>query len=163
MNACRSAALAQRQRGELQPGRPALGALLQQLDVAGLEAERERAVEQRVGLGAVELQLVGAHLDQLAGGAQAGERQRRVGARRERELERPRRVPQQERHRRVDELVLQHVVVVEHQHDRLGQLRELVDEPRQHDVDQRRAGVRQRRRAPRRRTPGATVRSAAIT
>ena len=85
-----------------------------------------------------------AELDQLAGRAQAGERQRRVGAGGERELHRPRQVAEQEGQRRVHELVAQQVVVVEHEHDRLGQRRELVDQPRQDDLDQRRPGVGQR-------------------
>ena len=137
---------AQRQRGELQPGRPALGPLPQQPDVRGGKLERQRSVQQRSRRDVVEAQFLRAHLDALVG----GERQRRIGTTREHQLQRGRQVREQERDRRVHDLVADQVVVVEHQHDRLRQLRQLVDQPRQHDLGDAGAGVgehRQRRAA----------------
>ena len=144
MNAERSLDAAERHRGEPQAGGPALGALVQQLDVGGRQVQRELLVEQLLGLAGAELQLGRADLDQLARRAQPGERERRVDAGGDRDLQVARRVLEQERDRAVDELVVQLVVVVEHEHDAVGQLGELVDQPREHHGVDRRPGVRQR-------------------
>ena len=67
-----------RQRGQPQPGRPALGPLPQQRHLGRLEAEREGVVQQRPGLRVAEAKLRGADLQDLARGAQAAQRERRV-------------------------------------------------------------------------------------
>ena len=112
------AAAPEGERGELEPGRPALRPLLQPVHVGRFEAELERAVEQLVGLGVGELQLLRPDLHELAGRPEARERQRRVGAAGDRDPQRPRQVAQEVRDRGVQELVVQQVVVVEHEHDR---------------------------------------------
>jgi len=156
------AAVAQRERGELKPRGPALGPLLQHLDVGGFEIECERAVEQPVGLSVVEAQIAGAKLRELAGRAKAPERQRRLGAGRDHELELARHVTGQERDRGVDQLVRDDVVVVEDEHDRGGQLAQLVDELREDHLDQPGSGVGSAAStAPPK--PGTTVRNPATT
>ena len=99
------AAAAEGERGELEPGGPALRPLLQPVHVGRFEAELERAVEQLVGLGVGELQLLHADLHELAGRPQTCERQRRVGAAGDRDPQRPRQVAHEVRDRGVQELV----------------------------------------------------------
>ena len=138
------AAAPEGERGELEPGGPALRPLLQPVHVGRFEAELERAVEQLVGLGVGELQLLHADLHELAGRPETCERQRRVGAAGDRDPQRPRQVAHEVRDRGVQELVTEQVIVVEHEHDRRLQQRQLVDQPRQHDFDHARTGVGQR-------------------
>ena len=129
----------QRQRGQVDPGRPALGARDEQVDVGVVEAELEAAVEERPGLLGGEAQRVGPQLEQLPVRPQRAERQGRVGPGREHELERRRHVVDEPRDALPRRRAGEPVEVVEHQRQ-LGLLGELVDEPRQQHLDDRRRG-----------------------
>ena len=102
-----------RQRGELQPGRPALGARLERGDVRGIEPQLHHVVEERLRFVGGEPEIRGPELDELAAGAQAGQRQRRVDPGRHRQRDLRRQVVQQEGHRLVDAGRVDDVVVVE--------------------------------------------------
>jgi len=69
---------AQRQSGQLQPGRPPLGAGHERLRRRGRQARSSGLTEQRRRLIGGEAQVGGAQLSQLAPGPQPGQRQRRV-------------------------------------------------------------------------------------
>ena len=137
-------AAAQREPGELQPRRPALGAVLQLRDLPRREVQPERAVEQRGRLGVAEAQLSHADLDELPARAQAPERQRRIGARGDRQVHRGRQVLEQEGERLVHPRVGDEVQVIEHEHERRAARRELVDEQRHDHVGEARVGRAQR-------------------
>ena len=70
---------AQRQRGELEAGDPALRALLERLHVGGIEVQLHRPVEELPCLVPGEAEVGAADLDELAAAAQPRQRQRRVG------------------------------------------------------------------------------------
>jgi hypothetical protein len=135
----------QRKAGELQPGRPALGSGLHEFEVGLIEAEVERAVQKGVRLLVVESELLRPNFRQLIGHPQAGERKRRVGAARDHDLQRARKVAEQVCERRVNQLVVQEVVVIENQHRPLRRSRELVDQRRQHHLDKVAPGTRKPR------------------
>ena len=107
-------------------------------------------------------ELIRADLDHLAGRAQPRKAERRVDARRDHDLQVARRVLHQLADRRVHEFVAQLVIVVEHEHDRLGQRRELVDQPRQHGAFSAGPAFGSAASTPPP-NPGTTVRSAATT
>ena len=77
----------QRERGEIEPGRPSLRLLHQSFDIFGREAEPEAAVQEGVRLLAGEPQVAGPQLEQLTVGAQRTHRQDRLCPAREHELE----------------------------------------------------------------------------
>ena len=81
------------------------------------QVQPHHLVEVRRGLVGSEAQIGGADLDQLAARSQAGQRQRRVGAGGDHQVDLRRQVLQQERHPAVDVARVDQVVVVEHQHD----------------------------------------------
>src|SRR5262249_3178953 len=70
-----------RQGGQLQPGGPSLGAVLERGDVRRIEVEAHDVVEERVRLAGGEAQVRGAQLEELAAAAQPGQGQRRGRAR----------------------------------------------------------------------------------
>ena len=123
----------ERQRRQVDAGGPALGARDEQLDVGGVEPERQPSVEELVRLRGREPQLVRAQLQQLPARSQRAERQRRVGARREHDLHRGRDVLDEPRDAVARRAARQPMEVVEHEHD-VALLGERVDEPRQHDL-----------------------------
>jgi hypothetical protein len=135
----------QRQARKLKARRPALGPGLQELEVGPFQAEVERAVQECVGFVVAEAKLLRTNLRHLPGRAQARERKRRVGAARDRELQRPRKMAEQVADRGVDQLVVHEVVVVENQHRPQRRSFELVDQRRQHHVHQAGAGAREPR------------------
>ena len=99
-------------------------------------SESVQVVQEEVGVLLREAQLLRVDLGQLAAGAQAGERERRLGTAREDELERSGEGARgRKREALVDLRVPDQVVVVEHEHDRVRQRRELVEERRQYVVD----------------------------
>ena len=100
------------------------------------EPEVEQLVEQRRGFGAREPQLVGVDLYELAAGAEPGNLKRRLGPRRDRDAHVVREVVHQPTDASVDRVPLQQVVVVEREHQRLLDLRQLVYQHRQHLADQ---------------------------
>ena len=69
------------QGGELQPGGPALGARLQRADRTHRQVKAHRVAQKGRGLVGGEAQIGGPEFEQLPTGAQARQRQRRVGAR----------------------------------------------------------------------------------
>ena len=71
---------AQRQRGELESGDPALGALLEGVDVGGVEVQPHRLVEELLRLVPGEAEVGAAHLGELPATAQP--RQRAAAGRR---------------------------------------------------------------------------------
>ena len=71
---------AQRERGELKTGDPALGALLEGVDVGGGEVQTHRLVEELLRLTRREAEVGAAYLDELPAAAQPRQGQRRVGA-----------------------------------------------------------------------------------
>ena len=77
-----------------------------------------------------EPQLVRPDLGQLPGGPHAAQRQRRVGPREQHQLDRRRQVQQQESELVMAVRLADHVVVVQHQNDRLRQLGQLIDQQR---------------------------------
>ena len=107
----------QRQRGQLQGGDPALGTTLERADVVGGQPQAHRAVEIGRGLVGREAQVGRPHLHQLTAGAQLGQRQRRVGAGGEDQMQPRRLVLEDERHSVVHLRRVEHVVVVQHEDD----------------------------------------------
>ena len=89
--ACRPCRRATAPPGRCPAGQPSVRATSSSTSPAS-SVQAEAAVEELVRLRGGEAQLVGAQLEQLAVGAQRAERQRRVGARREHELDRRRQV-----------------------------------------------------------------------
>ena len=69
-----------REPRELDGGDPAFGPALQHRDILCRQPERHHPVEERAGLVGCEAQIDRADLDQVALCAEAGQRQRRVGA-----------------------------------------------------------------------------------
>ena len=65
---------------------PALGARQQELHLATVEVEPERIVEERLSLGVTEAELGCPHLGDPAGRPEARQRQRRIGAARDRQM-----------------------------------------------------------------------------
>ena len=129
----------ERERRQVDAGGPALGAGDQQVDVFGWQLQAEAAVEELARLAGGEAQLVGAQLEQLAADPQRAERECRVGAGRDHQLDARRQVVDEPRDRLARRGARQAVEVVEHERD-LVALGERVDQPRQHDLAQRRAG-----------------------
>ena len=150
-----------RERRQLERGDPALGAPLQRGDVPRGEIQPHHLVEVGGGLVGREAQVGGADLDELAPRPQAGQRQRRVGAGGDHQVDLWGQVLQQERHPVLDVGRVDHVVVVEHQHDVARHRAELVEQRGEDRLDRRWLGPcrRDSALAP---TPGATVCSAAI-
>ena len=103
---------AQRQRGQRQPGRPALGPGRQRRH-RRIRQRRRRVLEQLPGLRGREPQLGHAYLGQLAAGPQPRQRQRRIAAAGQHHAYPGRPVLDQERERLVHLLRADHVVVVE--------------------------------------------------
>ena len=132
--------ISEREGRELQPGDPALGTRLERPDVVGGEAECHSAVEECRRLVGREAQVVGADLGELTAGAPARERQGRVRPRGDDQVEVRRCVVDQEAHRTMDVGAVDGVVVVEDQHDRLGDRAELVQEGCEDCLDWRRVG-----------------------
>ena len=106
-----------RERRQLERGDPAFGAPLQRRDVLRRQVQAHHLVEVRRGLVGREAQVGGADLDELAARPQPSQRQRRVGAAGDHQVQLRREVLEQEGHPVVDVARVDDVVVVEHQHD----------------------------------------------
>ena len=91
-------AAAGRESGQLQPGGPSLGAVLEGGDVRRIEVEAHDVIEECVRLLGGEAQVRGAQLKELAAAAQPGQGQRRVRARGDGDGDLRREVVEQERH-----------------------------------------------------------------
>ena len=92
---------AQRERGELEAGDPAFGALLERVHVGGVEVQAHRLVEELPRLIRGEAEVGAADLDELPAAAQPRQRQRRVGAGRDHQVQLVGQVVEQEGHRLV--------------------------------------------------------------
>ena len=109
-------------------------------------------VEVRRGLVGREAQVGGADLDELAARPQPGQRQRRVGAAGDHQVQLRGQVLQQEGHPVLDVARVDDVVVVEHQHDVVREGAEVVEQRGEDRFDRRAgatAGARARPRRPR--------------
>ena len=137
---------AQRQRGQLQPGRPALGPGRQRRH-RPLRQRRRRVLEQFGGLRGHEPKLGLAYLGQLAARSQPRQRQRRIAAAGQRHAYPVRPVLDQERERLVHLPRSDHVVIVE---DKQGLLLpgQVVDQSRDQPPERRRRGRPEQRRHP---------------
>ena len=102
---------------------------------AAVSCEAHHLVEVRRSLVRREPQVSGPDLDQLAARPQPGQRQRRVSATGDHQVQPRRQVVEQERHRVVDLAGLDQVVVVEHQHDVAAGRAEVVEQRREHQLD----------------------------
>ncbi len=133
-----------RQRGQPQPGRPALGPLPQQRHLGRLEVEREGVVQQRPGLRVAEAKLRGADLQDLARGAQAAQRERRIRPCRDRQLHVRGKMAEQKGDRGVDRLLPHPVIVIQHQHQAAPGRCQLVEQRRQDRAGQVAGSIGQR-------------------
>ena len=84
-----------RQGGHLQPGNPAFGARFEGRHIGGVQVEAHTFRQEGSGFGGAEAQIGGAQLEQLAPGAQASQRHRRVGARSDHQVHHWRQVVEQ--------------------------------------------------------------------
>ena len=131
---------AQRQRGQLQPGDPALRPLVEHLRVLDRDGEAHGRGEEGVGLAGGEPEVGGTQLDELAAGAQPRQRQRRVGPGGQDDPEPLGQVLDEEGDRLVHLGLGDDVVVVEDQHTGVGVGGEVVDQAGDR-VEGRRGGV----------------------
>ena len=106
-----------RERRELERGDPAFGAPLERRDIPRGQVQVHHLVEVCGGLVRREAQIGRADLDQFAARPQASQRQRRIGAGGDHQVDPRREVLQEERHAALDVAGVDQVVVVEHQHD----------------------------------------------
>ena len=102
-------------RCEPQRGSPPLGSLGELFDLRGGKLDAGRA-DERSRLGRREAEVLGANLEQLAAGPQAGERERWIGARCDREPGSRRKTLDEGCHEAMDGRLLDDVVVIEHEH-----------------------------------------------
>ena len=105
----------QGERGELEPGDPALGALIERVHVVGREVQPHHSVEELPRLRRREAQVGGAHLRELSATAEPGQRQGWVGAGGDDEAQVIGKMVEQEGHRLVHLGRVDGVVVVEHE------------------------------------------------
>ena len=109
-----------RQRRQLEGRDPALGARLQRGDFARAEIQPHHLVEVGGGLLGREAQIRRTDLGELAARPQAGQRQRRIRTGGDHQVNLRGQVLEEERHPVLDVVRVDHVVVVEHQHDVVG-------------------------------------------
>ena len=134
LGVARAGPIAQRQPGEVEPGRPALGPLAQQGELIRVQRQGERVVEQRRGLGVAEPQLLAGDLVELGPRAQPRDPDRRLGPRRDDEVRGAGQVVEQEAHAIVHGHIGDQVVVVEHEHVGAPGGGQRVDQQRQRGV-----------------------------
>jgi hypothetical protein len=136
---------AQGQRGQLQPGRPALGPGRQRRH-RRIRQSRRRVLEQLPGLRGGEPQVGRADLGQLAAGPQPRQRQRRIAAAGQHHADPGRPVLDQECERLVHLPCADQVVIVEDEQGLLpGQI---VDQRRDQALERRRRGRAEQRSHP---------------
>ena len=135
-----------RERRELQGGDPSLGAGFEHVDVRRGDRQAHRVVEVDGGLVGGEAKVGGADLEQLAARPQAGQRQGRVGAAGDHEVDLRRQVLDQERHRLVDLRRFDDVVVVEHQDEVVVDGVQIVEQGRDDGLDLRLRHLQERLR-----------------
>ena len=111
--ACR---LAEGHSGKLEPGDPALGARQQGGDRFRRQAQAHRPVEEGAALLDVEAEGVLTDLGDLVARTQAGQRQRRILARADDQVEAGRLIRQEERNQLMHREVANRVIVIHDQH-----------------------------------------------
>ena len=126
----------QRQPGQDQPGRPALGPLPQPLRLLGGQLQAHGLVQEGGGLGVGEPQVDDPQLGQLAAGAQPGQGQRRVDPGGHHQVHVGRQMVDEEPEAVMAHPVGDQVVVVKHQHHLRLLGAELVEQLGQHDLGQ---------------------------
>src|SRR5215204_453617 len=114
--------------GEVDPRRPPFGPLEQNREVVRADVQSHLLVQQALGFLLCEGQLLGADLVHLSPGPKPPQRQRRVGAAGDDEVNVLGEVLHEEGHRLMRVFLGYELVVIEHQHDLMGQLGELVYE-----------------------------------
>ena len=129
------------QGGKLQGRDPAFGTGFEGLHVRGGEIESHRVVQVGRRLLGGEAQIGRPDLEELAPSPQAGERPRWVGPAGDDEVELFREVLDQEDHRLVHCEGLDHVVVVQHEDDLLGECGEVVEQAGDDRFQRRRGGL----------------------
>jgi hypothetical protein len=134
------------QRRQLERGDPSLGAPLQRCDVLRRQGQPHHLVEVRRRLVRGETQVGGTDLDELAATAQPRHREGRVGAAGDHQAQLHGQVLQQEGHLRVHVGRVDHVVVVEHEHDVVGQGGQVIQQGGEDRVDGRLRRLQQRQR-----------------
>jgi hypothetical protein len=118
----------QRDSRQLEPGNPTFGPILQGGHGRCGKLSPSHGTEQGRRLLEGEAQIGLPELGQLAAGPPPRQRQRRVGATGDHQPQRRGEVLEQELQRLVDLRCLDQVVVVHHQHNGLGRIRQLVDQ-----------------------------------
>ena len=126
---------AQRQCRQIQARRPSFGPLDEALHVRRFENQPLVGDQQRVRIVDREPEIRGGDLQQLPPPPEPGQRQRRLDPRGEHQLQARRGMVKEVGHGLVDLSVVDRVVVLEHEHAALRQRVQLVDQDRQHLVD----------------------------
>src|SRR5215203_1145679 len=121
--------------GEVDPRGPPFGTLEQHREVIGADAKPHLLVQQAIGFLLGEGELLGAELVHLSPGTQQPQRQRRVRATRDDEVNVLGEVFHEEGHRFMRVLPSYELVVIEHQYDSSGHLGERVYERGQYRLD----------------------------
>src|SRR5439155_26448133 len=134
-----------RERGQVEAARPPFGALLQALDVVDGQLKTEQLVQEVGALGFVEAEVLGMNFEQLAARAQTRQRQRRVGASRDRYANTRGQVFDEEEQLRVHRGVGDQVVVVEDEDKWVPPVGEVVEQQRQRAFYDRQPGRAQQR------------------
>src|SRR6185436_16582395 len=106
----------ERERSEVDTCRPPLGALVEDVERAGVEAEAQPLVEEGGLLVLGEAQVESAELDELPGGSELGDRNRWIRPTRQHELDTARLRVHEVRERFVTGNVVDRLVVVEDEH-----------------------------------------------
>ena len=132
-----------RQRGQLQPRRPPLGARLERCHQRWLQLQTHHLVEKRLRFLGGEPEVRGPHLHELATRTQTGQRQRRISPSGHRQRDLRRQVVQQEGHRFMDRGRVDDVVVIQRHHRRAGEEVEIVDQADQDILGRRGSAGRQ--------------------
>ena len=123
------------------------------------ESSTPGRAHERVGLGRGEAEVLGADLEELAAGPQAGERERWIGARGDREPGARREALDEGRDEPMDGRLIDQVVVVEHQDRAVSGRCDAVEDAGQGELGIEGLGV-ERRRCPPFHPPGAAVAAA---
>jgi hypothetical protein len=135
-HAARVGLAAQRERRQVERGRPSLRPRLQPLDVFRGQIEFQHVVEKRPRLLVIEAKLAGAQLGELATGTQPTQRQRRIVTCRQNNPKRVREALDQVGEPFLDLHVRDQVVVVEHENDSPVESSKIVQEQGQNDLNQ---------------------------
>lgn len=128
-------ALFERERGQLQAGDPALGAMLQGDQISHRQIHGLGLVEQTLRLVQREAQLHVVEIDELALHPHVGEAEGQGTARRHHQMQAGRRIGQQRVEEAADLGCFQELAIVQHQEKRAGTLGKVVDDRCQDEID----------------------------